>query len=146
MLKKLMRTSDDAGALLARVFLGAVFFAHGAQLTLGWFGGQPLWTTVETFARMGMPKPVAALVCLAQFLGALGLIVGLLGRVAAFGIAAVMVGAIAMVHWPFGFFMNWLGQMKGEGYEYHLLAIALALIVMVKGSGRWSLDRAIAGD
>ncbi len=144
-MKTLMRTSDDAGALIARIFLAVVIFPHGAQLTLGWFGGQPLWGTLEYFARMGTPKPVAALVCLAQLLGPLGLLVGLLGRLAALGIAAVMVGAIAMVHWQVGFFMNWLGKQKGEGYEYHLLAIGLALVVLVKGSGRWSLDRAIAG-
>lgn len=73
----------------------------------------------------------------------MGLVAGFLTRVAAFGILCDMIGAIAIVHWPNGFFMNWMGKQAGEGFEYHLLAIAMALALMVAGGGRWSVDRAI---
>ena len=76
-------------------------------------------------------------------LGALALIVGAGGRLAALGVAAVMAGAVATSHLSFGFFMNWSGQQGGEGFEFHLLALALAAIVMVAGSGRASADRAL---
>ena len=74
-----------------------------------------------------------------------GLVVGFLSRVAAFGVACVMVGAIWLVHWPNGFFMNWSGKQAGEGFEYHLLVIAISLALMIAGSGKWSVDRIIAG-
>jgi putative oxidoreductase len=80
---------------------------------------------------------------MAQFLGSLGLIVGLLTRVAAFGVAAVMLVATVMVHLPVGFFMNWFGNQKGEGYEYHLLAIAICIALMIRGGGKASIDRAL---
>jgi putative oxidoreductase len=72
------------------------------------------------------------------------LILGLLGRVASFGIACNMVVAVAMVHWHFGFFANWFGNQKGEGFEYHLLALAITLAIMIKGSGAFSIDRALS--
>jgi putative oxidoreductase len=144
MLKKLMRTEGDEGGCIARLMLGAVFFPHGAQKALGWFGGLGFSGTLDAFAGMGMPKAVVVLIILGEFLGSIGLIVGLLGRVAAFGITAIMLGAIFLVHAQFGFFMNWFGNQKGEGIEYHLLAIALAMIVLIKGSGCCSLDRMLS--
>jgi putative oxidoreductase len=71
--------------------------------------------------------------------------VGLLGRVAAFGILCNMLVAIVMVTGHAGFFMNWSGTQKGEGYEYHLLAIGLSVAILVKGSGAFSIDRALTG-
>jgi putative oxidoreductase len=121
-----------------------VFFAHGAQLALGWFGGHGFKSTVQQFKQMGMAPPIGALVILAQFLGSLGLIVGLLTRIAAFGILMVMLGAIFLVHTKVGFFMNWYGQQEGEGFEYHLLAAAIAIALMIGGAGNFSLDAAIA--
>ena len=145
MLNALFRTDRDASSLLLRVVLGAVFFPHGAQKVLGWFGGHGLAGTLDFFTQtMGMPLIVAALVIAAEFLGALGLITGLLTRLAAFGICCVMTGAIFLVHLKNGFFMNWFGNQAGEGFEYHLLAIAIAIALMFKGGGRWSLDRLIA--
>jgi putative oxidoreductase len=93
---------------------------------------------------MHIPAPFAALAILAQFLGGLGLIVGLLGRIAALGIALDMLVAIFTVHLSNGLFMNWFGAQKGEGFEFHLLAIAIAVLVIVKGSGAASIDRALA--
>jgi putative oxidoreductase len=141
MLGWLIRTDNDLGALLARLTLGAVMFPHGAQKVLGWWGGHGLQATVTSFTeQMGLPGPVAGLVIAAEFLGSIGLILGFLSRLGALGIGAVMVGAIVKVHLAHGFFMNWFGTQAGEGFEYHLLAIGLALVVLVKGSGALSLD------
>ena len=122
-----------------------MFFAHGAQKMLGWFGGYGFSGTMGFFTQqMHIPAPLAFLAICAEFFGGLGLIVGLLSRVAAFGIAMNMLVAIFTVHIRNGFFTNWTGQQKGEGFEYHLLAIALLLVVMIKGSGALSIDRALS--
>lgn len=144
MLKKLVQTEDDAAIAVVRIMLGVVFFGHGAQKMLGWFGGHGFSGTMGAMTQMGLPAAVVLLVILAEFFGSLGLIVGFLGRIAAFGIACVMLGAVFMVHLPFGFYMNWYGAQKGEGIEYHLLALGMALAVMIKGSGRWSIDRSFS--
>jgi putative oxidoreductase len=144
MLKRLLQTGDDPVLTLLRLLLGAVFFAHGAQKALGWFGGYGFAATVGAFAKMGMPTPLALFVILTEFLGSLALIFGLFARVASAAIAILMVGAIAMVHAHFGFYMNWFGQQKGEGFEYHLLAIALAAAILIRGAGSLSVDRALS--
>lgn len=145
MIDKLLRTDDDFSSLVLRVMLGLVFFPHGAQKVLGWFGGHGLAGTLNFFtANMGIPLVLAILVIAAEFLGALGLITGFLTRLSALGILSVMLGAILMVHLPNGFFMNWGGKQAGEGFEYHLLAIAIAAALMFKGGGKWSVDGLIA--
>lgn len=145
-LQLLIKTNDNAGSLIARLTLGLVMFPHGAQKMLGWFGGHGFAGTMGFFTgTMHIPAFFAFLAILAEFAGALGLVVGLFGRVAAFGIACVMGVAIVMGHAANGFFMNWYGNQSGEGFEYHLLAIGLALIVMVCGSGKASLDRVVSG-
>jgi len=145
MLEKFFRTDNDWSSLVLRVMLGLVIFPHGAQKVLGWYGGHGLAGTLGFFTEtMGIPLALAVLVVAAEFLGSLGLIAGLLTRLAAFGIACVMAGAIFLVHLPNGFFMNWFGNQAGEGYEYHLLVIAIASALMLKGGGRWSLDGLIA--
>jgi putative oxidoreductase len=140
----LLETHGGWAAFVLRIALGVVFFAHGAQLALGWFGGHGFKNTVQQFKQMGMPPPIGALVILAQFLGSLGLIVGLVTRIAAFGVLVVMLGAIFLVHSKVGFFMNWYGQQQGEGFEYHLLVAAIAIALMIMGAGNLSLDAAIA--
>lgn len=145
MFQMLVSTGDDVATAIPRVALGVVFFAHGAQKMLGWFGGNGFTGTMAYFTgTMHIPAPFAFLAIAAEFFGGLGLIVGLLSRVAAFAIAANMLVAIAMVHRHFGFFMNWSGAKKGEGFEYHVLVIAIAVLVIVKGAGRVSLDRALS--
>jgi len=146
MLKRLLATRNDIVLLLLRLTLGIVILPHGLQKTLGLFGGHGFAGTYGFFtAKMGLPGVVAVLVILAESLGALGLIVGFLTRLGALGVAAVMGGAIAMVHWQNGFFMNWFGNQQGEGFEYHLLALGIALALLIKGGGALSIDRAIAG-
>jgi putative oxidoreductase len=144
MLKRLMATSDDVSFTILRLVLGVVFFAHGAQKMLGWFGGFGFHATMGSFAHMGMPAPVALLVICTEFFGGLGLIIGLLTRIAALGIGGEMIGAIFMVHLANGFFMNWMGNQKGEGLEYHLLVIAMAAALLLRGAGAFSLDRALS--
>jgi putative oxidoreductase len=144
MFRKLLATSDDWTLTVLRLVMGVIFFAHGAQKTFGWFGGYGFSGTMGFFTQMmHIPAPFAFLAICAEFLGGLGLILGALGRLAAFGIACNMVVAILMVHHNFGLFMNWSGQQKGEGFEYHLLAIAIAVVLMARGSGAFSVDRAL---
>ena len=145
MLHKLMKTTDDLTLTILRLVLGAVFFAHGAQKALGWFGGYGFSGTMGYFTQqMHIPAPFAFLAICAEFFGGLGLLVGFLSRVAAFGISVNMLVAIFTVHIHNGFFANWSGQQKGEGFEYHLLALALLFLIMVKGGGALSVDRALS--
>ena len=144
MIKSLFRTENDYLLSVMRAVLGVVFFAHGAQKVLGWFGGYGFGPTMGYMEHMGIPAPFALLAIAAEFAGGLGLIAGLLSRVAAFGIGVEMMVAIAKVHGANGLFMNWAGNQKGEGFEYHLLALALLAVVLVRGAGALSLDGRIA--
>ncbi|HEX9666801.1 MAG TPA: DoxX family protein [Thermodesulfobacteriota bacterium] len=146
MLNKFFRTEDDSALLVARLALGIVFLPHGLQKTLGLFGGAGFSGTMGFFTQQGLPSIIAFLVIIAESFGALGLIIGFLSRLAAFGICLNMLGAILMVHLPNGFFMNWFGTQKGEGFEYHILAIGLALVVLIGGGGKWSVDRLLLKD
>jgi putative oxidoreductase len=144
MLHKLLDTADDLILTLLRLTLGVIFFAHGAQKMLGWFGGNGFNATMNGFEQMGIPAVFAFLAIAAEFFGAIGLLLGLLGRVAAFGIVVNMVVAIVMVHGRYGFFMNWVGNQPGEGFEYHLLAIAIAVAIVIRGSGAFSIDHLLS--
>jgi putative oxidoreductase len=139
--------STDASKSLAfqRVVLGAVMFPHGAQKLLGWFGGHG-WSASLGFLThgAGLPAALAGLVIIIEFFGSLALITGTLSRFAALGVAAVMVGAVVTTHFHNGFFMNWGGQAAGEGFEYHLLALGLALPIIVRGAGAYSVDGVLA--
>ena len=146
MLRKLIETDgNDWAALVARLVLGLVILPHGLQKLLGLFGGYGFGATVGFFTGMGVPAFIAVLVILGDSFGALFLILGLISRVSAAGISLIMLGAVFLVHLPNGFFMNWFGAQKGEGFEYHILALGLALIVLVRGGGKWSLDSRIGG-
>jgi len=137
----MVATSASYGGTVARLTLGLVMLPHGAAHALGWFGGAGWSATMDTFTnKLHIPGPLAAIAILWELIGSLALIVGAFSRLAALGILALMVGAIALVHLPNGFFMNWFGQKTGEGFEYHILAIGLALVVIVVGGGRGSID------
>ncbi len=146
MWKKLILTPEnDVAATVLRLTLGIVMFPHGAQKALGWFGGQGFSATLQGFQQhMGIPMPLAFLVIVAEFLGAIALVIGLFTRVAAFGIAMIMLVAALMVHRTHGFFMNWMGNQAGEGIEYHLLALGIAIALMIRGGGAVSADSKLA--
>ena len=145
MLRMIFGTQNDLAGVIMRLTLGCVMLPHGLQKVFGLFGGAGLQATMNAFTtKMGLPVPVAVLVILAESAGALGLIFGFFTRLCALGIALVMGGAIFFVHWQHGFFMNWFGRQSGEGFEYHLLAIGLALALVIHGGGKWSLDQRIA--
>jgi putative oxidoreductase len=145
MLNQLIHTNRDAALTVLRLALGVVFFAHGAQKMLGWWGGHGFAATMAGLEHSGIPAVFALLVIAAEFFGGIGLMLGLLGRVAAAGIACVMLVAIVKVHAVNGFFMNWTGGQKGEGFEYHVLALGMAAAIMIAGSGAWSVDRVLRG-
>lgn len=141
-LNKLLHTEDSILPTVLRLALGIVIFPHGAQKVTGWFGGYGFEATMSWFTESaGFPAIIAFLVILIEFAGALALIIGLTGRLAALGVGVVMVGAVITTHLPYGFFMNWSGAQAGEGFEYHILALALAIGVMIAGSGAFSVDR-----
>jgi putative oxidoreductase len=144
MWQKLVGTSNDSMQALLRLILGIVFFAHGAQKMLGWFGGYGFSGTMNFFTGMlHIPSFLAFLAIAAEFFGSLGLILGFLSRIAALGIMANMIVAVAMVHRHIGFFMNWYGTQKGEGYEFHLLVIVICIVILVRGAGAFSVDRSL---
>ena len=143
-MKRFLATNNSPVLLIQRIVLGLVMFPHGAQKLLGWYGGFGWDGTLGFFQSSGIPYMAGVLVILAESLGVLGLIVGFLTRLCAFGIIAVQLGAVFMVHLQFGFFMNWNGTQKGEGYEYALLALALAVPLMIWGGGKGSVDRAVS--
>ncbi|HSD66141.1 MAG TPA: DoxX family protein [Vicinamibacteria bacterium] len=139
-------TYPSWSTFVVRVTLGVIFFAHGAQKVLGWFGGNGLAATTKYFVSTGIPLPVAYLVSFFEFLGGIGLVLGLLTRPAALAVIVVMVGAIAKVHWQHGFFLNWsLTPGKGHGYEANLAFIAMALACLIAGGGALSADRLLLG-
>ena len=144
MFKKLISTSDDIVLTMLRLVLGVVFFAHGAQKLLGWFGGFGYQGTMAAMNQFGVSAPLVLLIIAIEFFGGLGLIFGFLTRIPAFGVVVLMIGAIFMFHLPNGFFMNWYGNQKGEGIEYHLLAIAIGAAILLRGAGAYSVDRALS--
>lgn len=129
------RSVVDWALLIARLIVGVIFTVHGAQKLFGAFGGPGLAAVVQ------MLGPLGYLVTVGEFFGGLGLILGFLSRFSAASLIVIMLGAIAMVHSQFGFFMNWAGKQAGEGFEYHLLAIGLFLIILIAGPGRFTVGR-----
>ena len=145
MLHNILRTHDDVSATILRITLGMVMLPHGAQKVLGWFGGHGFSGTMHFFTdTMGIPYVFALMAVLAESLGAIGLIAGFFTRLCAFGVGTTMAVAALMVHVHNGFFMNWFGTQAGEGFEYHILAVGMALAILVTGGGRWSIDAALA--
>lgn len=145
MLRKLIQTNSDAATTAVRLTLGAVLLPHALQKLFGWFGGAGISGTMGFMTGgLHLPAPVAVLAIVLEAAAALGLLFGALSRAAALGAIAIMLGAILTVHLHNGFFMNWFGAQAGEGYEYHLLVIAMALLVLIRGGGALSLDLAVS--
>lgn len=144
-MKAFFQTDDSWAGLILRLTLGLVMFPHGAQKLLGWYGGVGFDGTLGFFTeKMGIPWLIAFLIIMGESFGSLGLLVGFLTRFSAASIGVIMLGAITLVHLPNGFFMNWFGKQAGEGYEYHLLVLGIAIALTVIGAGRWSVDQQIA--
>jgi putative oxidoreductase len=147
MWRKIIRTDDDKVLTLLRVALAIMVFPHGAQKLLGWFGGFGFSGTMGFLTQqMHIPAALALLVFAAEFFGALGVFFGFLGRIAAFGIAVDLTVVALMAHLPNGFFLNYSGQQKGEGIEFLIVPVATAIAIVIRGSGAWSIDRALMRD
>ncbi|HYD54251.1 MAG TPA: DoxX family protein [Gemmatimonadaceae bacterium] len=125
----------DVALLFVRLALGAVFIAHGGQklFTYGLSG------VAGSFGQMGIPMAsvVGPLVAFVEFFGGIAVVIGLLTRLASLGLAATMLGAIAFVHLPAGFFLP-------RGYEFNLALLGLALALVSAGAGAFSLDALVS--
>jgi len=144
MFERFLKTNASNTLFAQRALLGAVMLPHGAQKLLGWFGGYGFTDTMKYFTgTLHIPSALAASVIMSEAFGSLGLLFGLGTRLAALGAAATMLGAVFTTHLQVGFFMNWFGNQQGEGFEYHLLALALALPLLVHGGGAFALDRSL---
>lgn len=143
MISKLFQTDDDIVLTLIRLMCGIVFIYHGSQKMLGVWGGPGFTNMMHGFESQGIPPVFAFLAIAAEFFGGIGLVVGFLSRIAAFGISVNMVVAIFTTHLVNGFSMNWSGRQKGEGFEFHLLVLAITVSIMLAGGGALSLDRFI---
>lgn len=143
--KKLITTHPNLGFSIARLALGLVIFPHGAQKLLGLFGGYGYSGTMESLTtQMGLPSIVAFSVIMIEFFGSISLVLGLFSRFWALSLAGMFTGIIITTQLEHGFFMNWYGNQAGEGYEYSLLVIGLALTILANGSGKWSIDTLIS--
>jgi len=145
-MKRFFDTDESLATLFQRVLLATVVAGHGAQKLFGWFGGYGFDGTVQYFTgSIGIPTAMAVLIIVMETAGMFALAAGFLTRLLAAGTSLVMLGAIAFEHGKVGFFLNWGGVAgRGEGYEFHLLALALSIPLVATGAGAWSLDRRIA--
>jgi putative oxidoreductase len=140
----ILQTTGGVAGLLLRLTVAVVIFPHGAQKLFGWFGGYGPSATLQYFRSLGVPTVAGWLGILTESIGPVFLVLGLGTRVVALLLSGVMVSALWLVHRPHGFFMNWSGQSKGEGFEYHLLALGVLITLMVIGGGAYSLDGLLA--
>lgn len=144
MLIQFLRTDNSPAQFFIRLALGVVMFPHGAQKIMGWFGGPGFAKTLQAFAGMGFPMWSVIILMVVESIGPLLMIAGFLTRLWAIGIGASITICMFVNHVQNGFFMNWLGQQKGEGFEYHILVIGICLALLIKGGGMLSVDRGMA--
>lgn len=142
MIKSIFKTNNDWTGLVTRLTIGVTLFPHGAQKMLGVFGGYGFSGTMGFFREtMHLPWLIAFLVIIIEFFGALSLIAGFAGRIWSALTTVLFSGIILTSHLENGFFMNWFGNQKGEGYEYHILVIGLCIATLISGSGKYSVDK-----
>ena len=140
-----LTTYPNIGFSIARLTLGFVILPHGAQKLLGLFGGNGYSATIDFFTtQMGLPGIIAFSIIMIEFFGAISLILGFISRFWALSLAGMFLGIIYTTQLEHGFFMNWFGNQAGEGFEYSLLIIGLALSIVINGSGKWSIDKLIS--
>ncbi|MEP3372475.1 MAG: DoxX family protein [Maribacter dokdonensis] len=143
--RTLVKTNPNLGFSIARMTLGLVIFPHGAQKLLGLFGGYGYSATIEMFTtQMGLPSIIAFSVIMIEFFGSISLVLGLFSRFWALSLIGMFLGIIFTTQLQHGFFMNWSGNKAGEGYEYSLLVIGIALSILMNGSGKYSIDTIIS--
>jgi putative oxidoreductase len=144
----LFKTRSSWAPIFARLALGIIFFAHGAQKFLGLFGGLGMSKTIQAFHQgMGIPPSLTVIVIIVEFFGGIAIILGLFTRIAAIGLVVDMLVAVFKVHLHNGFFLNWFNEPnKGHGVEYNLALIGLALSLVVWGAGSLSFDKLIWGE
>lgn len=136
----------DISLLITRITVGIVIGAHGAQKLLGWFGGYGFDGTLGFFTgEIGLPYILAVAIITLESLGMIALIAGLFTRFLSSALIVIMLGAIFKSHLTNGFFMNWSGMQSGEGYEFHLLVMALAAVLIFNGAGVYSFDNLVFG-
>ncbi|SHH76927.1 putative oxidoreductase [Chryseolinea serpens] len=142
MTQKIFATDSDLTGFVTRLTIGLVMFPHGMQKVFGWFGGPGYANEMRFFTEtLHIPWLVAFAVIVIEFLGSISLIIGFASRLWAGAMIFLFIGIIFTEHVDHGFFMNWYGTQKGEGYEYHLLIIGLSLATLIRGSGKYSMDR-----
>lgn len=133
---------NDWTGFILRLTVGAIIFPHGAQKMLGWFGGYGFTGTMNYFTdTVHLPWIIGFLVIIIEFFGSLFLLLGIASRIWAIFFIFLMIGIIFSSHISNGFFINWSGNNKGEGYEYHLLVIGLSIAILLNGSGKFSVNR-----
>jgi putative oxidoreductase len=143
-MKKIFQTNENSAVTILRIVLGIVLFPHGAQKLLGWFGGYGFEGTMGFLTgTAGLPWILAFMVIMIEFFGAFALIFGFATRIVSVGVISLFTGIVFTSHFQNGFFMNWSGQMQGEGFEYHLLVVGIAIALLINGSGRWAVDRVL---
>ncbi|GAA4739165.1 DoxX family protein [Flavisolibacter ginsenosidimutans] len=144
-MKSLFKTNENNwSALIARLALAFVVFPHGAQKLFGWFGGSGFQGTMTYMTTQGgLPFIIALLVILIESIAALMVLFGFATRIAALGIFGLFTIIAVQYHAANGFFMNWFGNQKGEGIEYFIILLGLALALIVSGGGKASADAAL---
>jgi putative oxidoreductase len=142
MWRKLIATDNSYSWLILRVLLGTVMLAHGVQKAFGWFEGFGWTNSVNYFTHtVGLPAPLAAFIIFIETIGAVLLIIGFAARINVVLMGIVIAGAFFVNHLPNGFYMNWFGNHKGEGYEFDILFWAITAVLAINGSGKFSIDR-----
>ena len=147
-MKNILSTNNSYSPLVARIALFIVFFAHGSQKFLGWFGGSGFDSSMNYLNQdLGIPLVLAAIAILSQFFGSILIQIGLLTRVVALGFAVNMIVAIFTERIHHGFFINWENKINvGNGMEMNLMLLSLSIILIISGGGRFSLDRFISSN
>jgi putative oxidoreductase len=139
MIETLLQTNADCVFTLVRIIAGIIIFPYGMQKLFPWFGGWGIKKSLQQLTLRKIPKFIAWLIIIGQSFGSIALVAGFLGRIAAGGLFIIFTGAL-IVHLPDGWAMNWFGEKKGEGIEYHVMLLTLLVIVIVRGSGAMSID------
>lgn len=138
-MQQLLQTENSAIWFLLRMVAGVIIFPYGMQKLLGWYNGPGIKGTLRQMKLKNIPLPIAWLIIIGQSFGSIALIAGFLGRIAAAGNLIIFTGAM-ITHIPDGWMLNWFNTKKGEGIEYFVMLLPILLIILIKGSGAWSVD------